>query len=265
MQREIVPRSLGFINNSSGIQFGYGLKKKKVKKVMVTTFPSISSISKAISRKINLIIAYYPIEGAPFWEIKENLAIKLAMLATGRIVLYVLNRTFEAIDDGFIDILLDKLFLRKEALFYSNNLNGEKIPLGRICSSKSLRGINKTFLLRNLLVRIKDNLSAEYFRYVGDEDHKVTRMCVINSISRDLMLKAIDHDCQCYITRDINYLDALFAKDLNLCLIEIGHYAEKYVLKELTNRFSLDFPMIAFYYHDSENPISNFYDKSDVC
>ncbi len=72
------------------------------------------------------------------------------------------------------------------------------------------------------------------------------------------MLQAIDQDCQCYITRDFKYRDVLFAKDLNLSLIDVSYYAEFIVLKELCNKISLHFPMLTIDYYKFTNPYSYF-------
>ena len=52
--------------------------------------------------------------------------------------------------------------------------------------------------------------------------------------------------------------NALFAKDLNLSLIDVSHYAEFIVLQELCNKISLQFPMLTFDYYKYKIPYSCF-------
>lgn len=258
MEENVSPKCFHLFGQINGIQFGSKLKDRLIKRVLITIAPTLASLREAMKKKINLVISYYPLGAGPFYCIKENLAHKFALLSRFRLIFYVLNSGFEAAENGFIDILANKLHLMKEDVFSIVGTNDKEIPLGRICSPKNFNNQNEAFTLQDLLKRIENNLDAQSFRYVGEMTQEIEKVCIIEQVSRDLMFRAIEQGCQCYMTRDIGYKNAISGKELNMSLIEIAHYAETSVLNEFCNLISLEFPHVEFSYFNFKNPISFF-------
>ena len=65
--------------------------------------------------------------------------------------------------------------------------------------------------------------------------------------------------CDCYISGKIDYLDAVFARDIGLNVIETSHYQNVLLaMKKFSNFLSLEFPDVEFFLFESKNPINTF-------
>ncbi|MFX1568994.1 MAG: Nif3-like dinuclear metal center hexameric protein [Promethearchaeota archaeon] len=261
MEKEFVLNINTFCKHFQGIQFGFELDNRIIKKALITIAPTLDSLKEAYKEKINLILSYYPLYEHPTLSLREDISQRLALLSSNRTILYVLNSAFNSVENGFIDILINKLQLVKEGVFQIEDQNYRKIPIGRICSLQSIRKQKTPLTLFDLLTRIGNFLSTECHRYIGNLKQKVKKICIIEQISEEIISIIKKYGCQCCITRDINYKEALFARDLDISLIEIAHYPEITVFNELCNLLSLEFPYVEFSFYDFETPFSYFHNK----
>ena len=65
--------------------------------------------------------------------------------------------------------------------------------------------------------------------------------------------------CDCLISENIDYFDAVLARDNGLNLIKTSHYwNEILATKKLCNVLSLEFPEVEFILFESKNPFNTY-------
>lgn len=94
--------------------------------------------------------------------------------------------------------------------------------LGRIGSLES------TLTLGQLIEKVKDSLSIQDIRFVGDLNTQVQKIAVCGGSGASLIKKAIDKGAQVLITGDIKYHEAQDAESMGLALIDAGHFATEH-------------------------------------
>jgi len=257
LENKIAPKSLGFTDDIYGIQFGSKLEDRNIKRVMVTLDPSLDAIAEAVKQKISLIISYRGLIHTPTKNFDDILVKKFYLLSKSRIILYVLHSAFDASQNGMTEILANQLFLKIENLFELKDISGKEIPLGRICTPEKLSNDTKPFLLEDLINRIKKVLNLKYMRYIGKLNHEINKICIMGIVTKDLLFKAIERGCDCYLTKEISYIDALLARDFRIKMIFIPHYkSEVFGMQELNKILSIEFPRDNFFFFDSNDPFS---------
>jgi putative NIF3 family GTP cyclohydrolase 1 type 2 len=111
--------------------------------------------------------------------------------------------------------------------------------------------------LEYLLKRIKSNLELTHVIYVGNLKTTISKICIVGGDTPNIkyLKKALNLECDCFISGKINYMDAVFGRDTGLALIEASHYKiEILALKKLSNILSLEFPYVTFFLFESADP-----------
>ena len=101
--------------------------------------------------------------------------------------------------------------------------------------------------------------------YVGDLNREIKKICIVGGDTYDIkyLQKALKHNCDCYISSNIKYNEALFAKDIGLSLIELSYYKSGIIsLKKLYNVLSLEFPYDEFFFLNRKIP--SIYTKQNI-
>jgi len=257
LENRIAPKAFAMKNDVYGIQFGQTLEDRNIKKVMITLDPSLDAIIEASKQKVSLLLSYYGLIHRPTLYFHDNLVKKFRLLSISRIILYVLHSAFEAAQNGISEILANKLFLKIEDLFYFKNKFGNQAPLGRICVPEKILGKERPLILNKLIERIKKTLDLKYIRYIGELNKEIKKICIMGSVSTESLLNAVEAGCDCYLTRQLNYDDALLARDLDIVLIETSHFESEIIgMNELHKILSIEFPRDPFILYNSNDPFS---------
>src|SRR6056297_723695 len=90
--------------------------------------------------------------------------------------------------------------------------------------------------LKELLERLKNVLSAEILKYTGDENRIIERVGLCTGSGSDFIRDAYKSGVECFLTGDIKYHDAQFARMNNLALVDIGHYESEDFFKHLIKK-----------------------------
>ncbi|MBK5251498.1 MAG: Nif3-like dinuclear metal center hexameric protein [Peptostreptococcaceae bacterium] len=85
--------------------------------------------------------------------------------------------------------------------------------------------------LKILLKNLKSILSAEALRYTGDENRIIDKVGLCTGSGSDLIREAYRKGVDCFLTGDIKYHDAQFARMNNMVLVDIGHYESENIFK----------------------------------
>lgn len=260
--QEYAPVGLEFENDVIGLQVGSKLRDKTIKRVLITIAPTLNVLQYACQLKCTLIISYYPLVEDPTNRFNDSDFIKkFWYFSHYKKYLFVLNNSFDVVENGFIEILARKLILRVDDVFQIKNSQRNKVNIGRICSPIKSWNKEKIFRLKDLNTRMLQILEIKVLKYLGNVNREINKICIAEIVSEKLLRKSVELSCDCYITRNIDYKIGLIANDLNVCLIETFHHAETVVMKELHKLLSLEFPRQEFYYYSLDNPFSYDYLK----
>jgi len=81
------------------------------------------------------------------------------------------------------------------------------------------------FTLSEVIEIVKKNLKIKNIKFVGDSKKQITRVAVCTGSGKGFLKIAKESKADLYITGDIDYHTAIEAKDLDIALIDAGHYA----------------------------------------
>ncbi len=110
----------------------------------------------------------------------------------------------------------------------------KKYGLGRIGN------LQNSIKLKDFVKNIKKTLDKHQLKITGNVDKKIQKVAICNGSGSDLIQDVYNLKADVFITGDIKYHDAQLAENLNLILIDAGHYETEIVVKD-------------FLYHDLKN------------
>jgi len=262
LENKVAPKQFRINSDFYGFQYGQLHKKKLFKKIMLTLDLSLNSIHHAVKNKIDLIISNHSLFNNPISKINLLLTRKLYLLSKSPMSIYILNSSFIAAEGGISDTIMEVLYLKLDQIFSIKNQKHVKIPIGRICLPQLYPNEKNSLLIRDLLKRIKNNLNLKQVSYVGDLNALVNKICIVGGeiIKPNLLNKALNCGCDCYISETLNYLTSIYAKEIGLNLLLIPHYKiGKIAMKKLCNILSLEFPRDEFFFFESDDPITSYF------
>jgi putative NIF3 family GTP cyclohydrolase 1 type 2 len=127
------------------------------------------------------------------------------------------------------DILAQKLGLEESVPFLPHDPSGVSTPIppgvgiGRIGQLKAPRA------LKELGVRIKEQLSIPQVRLVGNPDSMVQRIALSTGSGGSLVHPFIVSEAEVFITGDIKYHQAREVELSGKGIIDIGHFASEHL------------------------------------
>ena len=113
---------------------------------------------------------------------------------------------------------------------YAVENEGEKLGLGRIGY------LDNTVKVSEYLEELKSELDLETVKFVGNADDEVNKVALCSGSGADFIKTAAFQGADLYITGDVKYHEAQLAEELELNLIDAGHYGtEKIMRKGMTD------------------------------
>ena len=260
LENKLSPKVFKLDSEIYGMHYSQTNKNKKIiKKILVTLDLGLKELHYAVKNKINLIISLYGLIKNPTQYFDYYLINKLNLLSKYPISIFVLNSSFIAAEGGISDTLMDSLYLRLEKPFNIRKNNGNKIPIGRICSIQEYPNQKNPLKLEDLLKRIKTNLEINSISFIGNLNNVIKKICLIGTDVSYIenLKKATKIKCDCYISGKVTYNQAVYAKEMGISLVELTQFNNKVkALKKFHNILSLEFPYDEFFFFNSGNPIN---------
>ena len=194
-------------------------------------------IEEAVTKKCDLIITHHPLifgalhqviglEGIDFShddEIDNNniTSNMLIDLIQEGISLYSTHTPFDKCTDGVNDYL--GTMLQLDSFGLSDSGEGY-VRVGEY---------NEAIGLVEIMDRASASLGVDkkFFRYAGDEDVKIKRICWVTGTGAEFMVSAITENCDLYVTGDLKYHDAQKAHELGINVLDLGHYATENIFR----------------------------------
>ncbi|MCS5420362.1 MULTISPECIES: Nif3-like dinuclear metal center hexameric protein [Psychrilyobacter] len=102
--------------------------------------------------------------------------------------------------------------------------------LGRIYS------LSEGMELGSYLEVVKDKLSLNNVRVVGELDKKIKKIAVVNGGGASFLSRLEKIGVDLFITGDIKYHEALDAREMGISIFDIGHYESEYFFTDIIER-----------------------------
>ena len=114
---------------------------------------------------------------------------------------------------------------------YKLENKGKSFGLGRYTT------LDNEIDLQSLCEKIKLKLNMNHIRVVGELNTKIKKVAVVTGAGSDMVSLAKTKNCDVIITGDVKYHEAQDALDMNMCIIDCGHFDTEDIFKDVMKRF----------------------------
>lgn len=203
-------------------------------------------IDKAIERDAKLIISHHPMFFSGSKNIIEGtyLGDNIIKLIKNNISVFSYHTSMDIAEDGVNDTLFEKLDLKnKKVLTYEE----EKAMglIGEFKEGMSLKALDEF---------LKNKLEVSKIKYYGRESKNIKKVAILGGSGSDFINEAKKAGVDAYITSDIKYHDGQGAYEIDLLLIDVGHfYSERIVLPKIKNKLQEKFKDLNFYIQEQSS------------
>ena len=200
-----------------------GDKNKEVKKVLLALDCTLKVIEEAKKENVELIITHHPlIFKRPSSITTDTLqGKKIIELIKNDISLYSSHTNLDSVENGLNDTIVSILGFDNSKILEKNKRD-DKAGLGRIVSLK------ESIQLEDLISKIKKSLNINNLRVVKGKD-KVNKIAIINGSGQDFIGKAVALGADCIITGDTTYHFASDYKEMEISILDVGHFASEQI------------------------------------
>ncbi len=213
---KIAPRHLAEVWDNCGMQID--LEKENVNKILVSLEITKEVLREAKSLGVDFIITHHPLIFTGLKQIDSNDVTGNYIIdcINSGISVYSAHTNFDKAEKGNNYYLAELLELKDINKF-------EDIDLEYIGLYGELKD---EIALNDVICKIKNKL--ELFDYeikvVGQLDKKIKKVGLCTGSGIDMLDVAIKTGCQLFVTGDVKYHDAVKAKELNMNVIDAGHF-----------------------------------------
>ena len=216
----IAPKELMEEWDNTGFQLD--LQHDMVSKILICLDVNETTIAEAKESKCDFIISHHPL----FFQ---NIHMISAGEAEGRYVIdliqagisvYASHTSFDKTQGGNNDYLAELFELREIT-------TPEEAPILRIGF------LYQPIPLKDAYAYIKKKVTdASRFRVIGDLRKSIHKVAICSGAGSAYLKTAKELDCDLLITGDVKYHDARTAEELNIGLIDAGHFETEILFRE---------------------------------
>ncbi|PKM95455.1 MAG: Nif3-like dinuclear metal center hexameric protein [Firmicutes bacterium HGW-Firmicutes-1] len=220
-----------------------GDERKEVKKLLVALEPSMENIDNAVKNDVDLIVTHHPLMMNKINKITSTTVEgeKLMKLIKNEIGLYCAHTNLDKAQEGLNFYLGKQLKLADiqvlsiEKSYEQLNVNNDQefsidyntMGLGVIGSLK------EKLTLAQFSKDIQKLLKLDYIHYVGDKGRMIKKVAIVTGSGFSELDKAIIKGADVFITGDIKYHNAQYAKEAGIALIDATHFGSENIVVEL--------------------------------
>lgn len=225
-----------------------GSKDKAVKSILLALDCTNKVIDEAISKKTDLIITHHPLlfKKPNSINAEELQGSKIIKLIKNDIALYSCHTNLDNAKDGVNDEVVKLLGFKHDSIIEYKD-NQKECGTGRIIKLKESKSFDEIIAL------VKEKLDIKNLRIVRGSSI-VNKIAVINGSGQDYFYEAKKAGADCIITGDTTYHFASDFKEMNISIIDAGHFGTEYLpfLKSMSF-LKEKFPQIKFIKSESSN------------
>jgi dinuclear metal center YbgI/SA1388 family protein len=210
--------------------------KNKYERILVALELVPEVLREAIELGVDIVITHHPIVFKPIKKLSAQIVEDSMIIECIKndISVFAIHTNCDNYEGGTNDYLSELIGIKEtEALLPLENIC-DTIPLANLqkkVGNGRVGRLNNPMTLKILLEKLKDILSAEALRYTGDENRIIDKVGLCSGSGSDLIREAYRRGVDCFLTGDIKYHDAQFARMNNMALVDIGHYESENIFK----------------------------------
>ena len=215
---KLAPLTLQEDWDNSGFQIKLG--NPQVTKVLTALEISDAVISEAAAQKAEVILTHHPMFFHSLKNVNIDSAIgnQLIRLIKEGISVYASHTPFDKCRGGNNDYLGELLHLRQLQLMEQDT--------GGFCRYGYTDGV---YTASEYVKQIGSWLKTDtaFFRFIGDPAAMIKKVGLCTGAGAEFIKEAKDADCDLFVTGDVKYHDARLAQDLNINVLDLGHYGSE--------------------------------------
>lgn len=224
MLQEKAPFELQLGFDNAGFLVGH--HDAPVERVLVALDITEQVAAEAKALGCQLIVSHHPViwGGAKTVTDQTVMGRKLLALVENNLAAICAHTNLDAVADGVNDALARRLGLTDIGQLKQDGVDGHGRPygIGRV-------GTVREQPLQDFALFVKQELGANGIRLV-DGGKPVHKVAVGGGACADMMIDAMDHGCDTFVTSDVKYDGFLDAKAVGMNLIDAGHYPTENVV-----------------------------------
>ena len=224
MLQEKAPFELQLGFDNAGFLVGH--HDAPVERVLVALDITEQVAAEAKALGCQLIVSHHPViwGGAKTITDQTVMGRKLLALVENNLAAICAHTNLDAVADGVNDALARRLGLTDIGQLKQDGVDGQGRPygIGRV-------GVVQEQSLQDFALFVKRELGANGVRLV-DGGKPVHKVAVGGGACADMMIDAMDHGCDTFVTSDVKYDGFLDAKAAGMNLIDAGHYPTENVV-----------------------------------
>jgi dinuclear metal center YbgI/SA1388 family protein len=200
-----------------------GHPDRSADRILVALELTDAVVDEAIALKTELVVLHHPPIFGSLKALRFDRAgpRRMERLIQAKIGVYAAHTNYDQSQGGTNDTLAAAAGLdRHEVLFRTGDLDkgGAMRGHGRIGQ------LDQPVSLGQLCGQIKERLSIQSLRLVGDPTRPVTTVAVAAGSGKSFIATAAERGADVLVTGDVGHHDALDAEDAGLAVIDVGHY-----------------------------------------
>jgi dinuclear metal center YbgI/SA1388 family protein len=230
----VAPRALALAWDNHGFQLD--VSTKEINRLLIALEVTEEVIREAMACKADIIVCHHPLFFKPINNIdnKNIIGNLIVRLIENRISVYTSHTAFDVVSGGNSAYLADLIGL--ENIRQLKGTNSEDVLADMVWAGS----FSESKTLKEIVEIIKSSLSINIAVHaVGDPAMSIREVGVCTGAGSDCMASVIDHKLDLFITGDIRYHDAQFARASGLALIDAGHYfTEQIFIKNMASQLN---------------------------
>lgn len=232
LMEQWAPKSLCEDYDNVGLMVGN--EDNIVTSILVALDCTLEVIEEAKEKNCNLIFTHHPLLFKKPSSITSEtlLGKKIIKLIKSDINLFSSHTNLDVIKGGINDKVTEILgFNMSKIIEPAKNSFDEETGFGRMVE------IENKMSLGELCELVKEKLFLPALRYIGDDNRQIKTVAIVNGSGNDYLSICNSLGADCVITGDVTYHYASDYREMNLSIIDAGHFStEWYALKKIGNQ-----------------------------
>jgi dinuclear metal center YbgI/SA1388 family protein len=198
-----------------------GSYDQKVEKLFMALELTPAAAREAFAWQPDMIFVHHTPFFKPFKQLRQDYGhdrIVLELIRRG-IALYTAHTNLDCVRNGVNDVLAELLGMEKSEILQPLNREVNGAGLGRIGPLKN------PMTLAEFAAHTAEKLGTKQLRYCGRQDKKISVAACCGGAGAFLMAEAKARGADAYVTADIGHHDGVQAIELDLGLLDGGHFA----------------------------------------
>lgn len=212
-----------------------GRQDKMIGKVLVALTPGAGAIAAAEAMGADMLLTHHPLLFSPVAQINDStdMGANLIRLIQKDMNVYCAHTNLDITDGGVNDVLAQALELEETA------------PLADVVTDAdgNVRGIGRIGMLKEpvtfgeFLSRTGKAIGSSHLAYTGDVNRMVQKVALCGGSGVSYMKEAKKAGADVYVTGDLKYHNAQSAEEMDLCVVDGGHFGTEHLIVEKLAEF----------------------------